>query len=66
MREAGVQLVGHRAAEHAVAEEFQPFVVVRALAAVRQRPLEQAGVRERVAEKLYWKPFAQLPLELAA
>ena len=28
LREAGVELVGDRAAEHAVAEEFQPLVVV--------------------------------------
>ena len=60
LREAGVELVGDRATEDAVAEEFQPLVVVRSVAAVRQRPLEQTRVGERVAEQLY------RPLESAA
>ena len=50
LREARVELVGDRAAEHAVAEEFQPLVVVRAVAAVGERPFEQARVAERVSE----------------
>ena len=60
LREAGVELVGDRATEDAVAEEFQPLVVVRSVAAVRQRPLEETRVGERVAEQLY------RPLESAA
>jgi hypothetical protein len=60
MREAGIELVGHCTAEDAVAEKFQPLIVVRGMAAVRQRPLEETGIGERVAEQLYW------PFELAA
>jgi hypothetical protein len=60
MREAGIELVGHGTAQHAVAQEFQPLVVVRAVAAVRQRPLEETGIGEGMAEQLYW------PVERAA
>jgi hypothetical protein len=60
MREAGVELVGHGATQDPVAEEFQPLVVVRAVAAVRQRPLEETGIGEGMAEQLYW------PVERAA
>jgi hypothetical protein len=31
--------------------------VVRAVAAVRERLLQQARIGEGVAEKLYWPPF---------
>src|SRR5207253_10405091 len=48
---AAVELLGDGAAEHAVAQEFEPFVVQRAVAAVRQRLLEQLGFREAVAER---------------
>ena len=50
-REARVELVGDGAAEHAVAEELQPLVVLRAVAAVRQRLLEQRASAEAVAER---------------
>jgi hypothetical protein len=60
MRKTGVELVGHGAAQDPVAEEFQPLVVVGAVAAVRQRPLEETGIGEGVTEQLYW------PLEFAA
>jgi hypothetical protein len=60
LRKAGVQLVGDRAAEHAVAEEFEPFVVVRAVAAMREGPLEQPRVGEAVSQQRYW------PFEFAA
>jgi hypothetical protein len=53
LREARVELVGDRAAEHAVAEEFEPLVVLRAVAAVGQRPLEETGIGELVAQQLY-------------
>jgi hypothetical protein len=56
MREARIELVGHGTAQDAVAQEFQPLVVVRAVAAVRQRPLEETRIGERMAEQLYW-PF---------
>jgi hypothetical protein len=47
LREARVQLVGHRAAEHAVAEKLEPLVVLGAAAAVRQRLLDEARVVNR-------------------
>jgi hypothetical protein len=53
LREALVELVRDRAAQHAVAEEFEPFVVCRAVAAMRQRLLGEARIGEGVAEQLY-------------
>ena len=50
LREARVELVGDRAAEHAVAEEFEPLVVVRAVAPMGERPLEEACVGEPVSQ----------------
>lgn len=53
LREALVQLVRDGAAEHAVTQEFQPFVVCRAVAAMRQRLLGEARIGEGVTEQLY-------------
>ena len=53
LRETPVELIRDGAAEHAVAEEFQPFVVRRAVAAMRQRLLGEARIGEGVAEQLY-------------
>ena len=55
--EALVELVRDGAAKDAVAQEFQPLVVVRPVAAVRERPFEQARVAEAVAEELYRPPL---------
>jgi hypothetical protein len=60
LREARVELVGDRAAEDAVTEEFEPLVVVRAVAAMRQRLLEEPCVCELVSQQRYW------PFEFAA
>jgi hypothetical protein len=46
----GVKNVGHRATQHAVAEELQAFVVFRAVAAVPQRLLQQRLVGEAITE----------------
>jgi hypothetical protein len=43
------QPLGHDQAEHPVAEEFEPLVILRALAAMGQRALEQVQVGRRVA-----------------
>src|SRR5439155_3356456 len=51
-RKALVELGRHGAAEHAVAEELESFVVLRAVAAVGQRLLEKLAPREAVAEPL--------------
>jgi hypothetical protein len=53
LREALVELVRNGAAEHAIAQEFESFVVCRAVAAVRQRLLGEARVGEGVTEQLY-------------
>src|SRR6185295_1825961 len=53
LREAGIKLVGDRAAQHAVAEEFQPLVVVVPVAAVRQRLLEELRGGEPVTDPLF-------------
>jgi hypothetical protein len=50
LRKARVQLVGHGAAQHAVAEELQALVVVRAVAAMRERLLGQRRCAEAVPE----------------
>jgi hypothetical protein len=42
--------VGDDETEYGIAKEFEPFVVVPAGAAMPQRPLEQGGVVELVAE----------------
>jgi hypothetical protein len=57
LRKAGVEHVGHRAAEHAVAEKLEPLVVLGAVAAMRQRLLEEARIGERVTQQLYEPPF---------
>ena len=49
-RKAGVEFLGHRAAEHPVAEELEALVVVGAGAAVRERLLEKRGAGESVSE----------------
>ena len=51
LRKALVELVGDRAVEHAVAEELEPLVVVRAVAAMGQRLREQARVGEPVPSR---------------
>ena len=53
LREARVELVGDRAVEHAVAEKFEPFVVRRAVTAMRQRLLEEPRIGEAVAQQLF-------------
>jgi hypothetical protein len=54
LRLVGEDLVEPRAgdeAEHPVAQEFQPFIMVRAIAAMGQRALEQGEVAGLVAER---------------
>jgi len=46
------QQLGNGAAEHGVAQEFKPFVVGRAEAAVRERLCEQRRLLEAVAKPL--------------
>ena len=50
--ESRVQLGGDDAVEDAVAEELQALVVRSAVAAVRQRLLEQPGIPEAVAQRV--------------
>jgi hypothetical protein len=50
LRKAGVKLIGDRAAEHAVTEELEALVVVRAGAAVRERALGEARIGEAVPQ----------------
>ena len=52
VREPVVELGGDDAVEHAVAEELEPLVVGRAVAAVGQRLREQSGVPKPVAQAL--------------
>jgi hypothetical protein len=49
-RETAEQVLGDDAIEDAVAQEFQPLVVLRAAAAMGQRLLEQRGIGKAVAE----------------
>ena len=44
------QVFGDGAVEHAVAEKFQSLVVIRAVAAVRQCPLQQLWLHEAIAD----------------
>jgi hypothetical protein len=46
-RRSARQQAGHRQAQHGIAQEFQPLVVVGAEAAVRQRTLQQARLAKR-------------------
>jgi hypothetical protein len=39
-------------AQNSIAEKFEPLVVVRAVAAVGQGPIQQTSVRETVADAL--------------
>jgi hypothetical protein len=62
-RVAHVDLLGHHAVEHRVAEEFEPFVAFEPLALVAQGLIEQFAPPEAVAEPLleirfpvYWPP----------
>ena len=48
--EAFEQQAGDGQAEHGVAEEFEPFVVIGAEAAVRERTLQQRFALELVAQ----------------
>ena len=50
--EALEQQAGNRQAEHRIAEEFEPFVVVGTEAAVRQRARQQRAIVESMAEAL--------------
>ena len=50
--EAFVQQAGHGQAQHGIAEELEPLVVVGAEAAVRQRAGQQFGLAEAVTEAL--------------
>src|SRR5256885_1972041 len=53
LREALEQLLGDGAAEQAVADEFQPLVVVGGEAAMRERLLEELGPPEAIAEPAF-------------
>jgi hypothetical protein len=56
VREAAVQDVGQRQAQHPVAEEFKPLVVVEPVLpgrGMRQREGEQSRVGEAVAERFF-------------
>ena len=65
LRKARVELGCDGAAEYAVAEEFQPFVVLRAVTAVGQRLLEEPRARETVAEPFLEGRGDQSPPEVA-
>src|SRR5439155_1180374 len=70
LRETRVQLVGHGAAEHAVAEKFEPLVVVGAAAAVGQGLLEEPRACKPVAQPFLERrgpgQSAYRPFEFAA
>jgi len=51
-----VQHVGNGQVQHGIAEEFEPLVVVRREAAVRQRPLQQRGLRKVVPQPRLQQP----------
>jgi len=48
-----VQQVRHHAIEHRIAQEFQPFIVIRTGAAVSHRGMAQLCLRENVAERTF-------------
>jgi hypothetical protein len=59
-RIARVDLLGHHAVEHCVAEEFEPFVAFEPLALMAQGLIEQLDPLEPVAEpifEVYWPPL---------
>ena len=58
IRQGRVEALGHREPEHPVAEEFEPLVILRRLAAVGQRALIGRDVGGAAAEGL-GQPFGQ-------
>jgi hypothetical protein len=57
---ARIDLLGHDAVEHRVAEEFEPFVAFEPLALMAQGLIEQLEPLEPVSEPIfqfYWLPF---------